>query len=87
MNNTKFIAFDTGRARLRVERIHERGVVRCRIPCLPLVRGRYKLTIFAEINGACADRLTDALDFEVMGGQHPTVGWVTVDHEWDCASN
>ncbi len=66
------------------------GELICSIPRLPLLAGRYSLTVHAEVNGVLADWVRNALFFDVFeddvfgSGQLPptTHGRVFVDHAW-----
>jgi lipopolysaccharide transport system ATP-binding protein len=70
-----------------------RGIVRCRIPSLPLSQGRYNLTLFLEVNREIQDWLQSTVPLDVLDGdffgtgrQYPG-GWqgkcVLVPHEWE----
>ena len=74
--------------------IRERCVVRCAVDVLPLVAGRYSLSLSA---GSGCDTLMDAIDnaveLEVQGAdffgngqaQHPSLGRVVVRSSWNAA--
>lgn len=59
------------------------GVLRCRIPSFPLIKGAYLAHLYCEIDGTEADCVLGALQFEVLSPKHPEVGWATVAHEWE----
>lgn len=66
------------------------GELVCSIDRLPLLPGRYSLTVYAEANGVLADWVRNAVFFDVIesdvfgSGQLPptTHGRVFVDHRW-----
>jgi lipopolysaccharide transport system ATP-binding protein len=69
----------------------DRGALRCRVPSLPLLPGRYSVSVYAEINGVVADWVRNAVDFDVVesdlfgtGHLPPTThGRIVVDHSWE----
>jgi lipopolysaccharide transport system ATP-binding protein len=74
------------------------GQVRCKIPRLPLLRGRYDVTVWCKINEQSADRIEGAFRIEVAAGDffktgkhNPEDGGsLLVDHSWKihgCAQN
>ncbi len=73
------------------------GVIRCVVPRLPLTAGRYRLTLFLEVNKETQDVLPSVASFTVIdadfygtGRQHAE-GWkgkcVLVPHLWSFSSN
>lgn len=68
----------------------DRGELVCSLPRLPLLPGRYSLTVYAEVNGVLADWIRNAAFFDVYEadvfgtGQLPptTHGRVVIDHSW-----
>ncbi len=66
------------------------GELVCSISRLPLLPGRYAMSIYAEVNGVLADWVRNALFFDVFesdvfgSGQLPPTshGRVFVDHSW-----
>jgi lipopolysaccharide transport system ATP-binding protein len=70
------------------------GELVCSIPRLPLLPGRYSLSVYAEVNGVLADWVRNALFFDVFeadvfgSGQLPptTHGCVFAEHSWSVAS-
>jgi len=64
------------------------SVFRLCIPKLPLMPGRYNLTLFSEANGAICDWIKNAASFEVQGGDYfgtgklplPGEGLFVADH-------
>ncbi|MFC2153905.1 ABC transporter ATP-binding protein [Candidatus Altiarchaeota archaeon] len=83
----KFIAFDSATTGFKVEEIQKKGVLRCHIPSLPLIRGHYRGLLYAEVDGETTDRLEDAFEFEVRSGEYPTVGWLSVKHKWELGNS
>jgi lipopolysaccharide transport system ATP-binding protein len=63
-----------------------KGVIRCRIPSFPLIKGIYLAHLFCEIDGTEADCLFGAFQFEALSPKHPDVGWATVAHHWELIS-
>jgi lipopolysaccharide transport system ATP-binding protein len=70
------------------------GVVRCRIPWINLLAGRYSLTVIAADDQGAIDRIDDCLDFEIAprdvfgtgripGPQH---GVIYLESEWSVQS-
>jgi lipopolysaccharide transport system ATP-binding protein len=73
------------------------GIMRCVIPRLPLSQGRYRLTLFLEVNKETQDWLRSVASFTVNDGdffgssrQYPE-GWkgkcVLVPHLWSFSPN
>jgi lipopolysaccharide transport system ATP-binding protein len=68
-----------------------KGQIRCRINRLPLIAGRYIISVFCKINGLMADNLQDAFDIEVIDGDFfgtgkinaPDGGNLLVEHTWE----
>jgi lipopolysaccharide transport system ATP-binding protein len=66
------------------------GTLICELPGLPLLPGRYSLSLYAEVNGVVADWVRTALSFDVHEsdvfgtGQLPSAaqGPVLVNHRW-----
>jgi homopolymeric O-antigen transport system ATP-binding protein len=66
------------------------GDLICELPGLPLLAGRYSLTVYMEMNGVLADWVRNALYFDVFeadvfgSGQLPptTHGRVVIPHRW-----
>jgi lipopolysaccharide transport system ATP-binding protein len=79
--------------RLPVEPLPLEGRVRCRIPGLPLQRGRYHLNLFCGSHRDAADWITGAAVLEVVEGNFfgtgrlpPSPGgMVLVTHRWELA--
>lgn len=75
--------------------IPSQGVIRCIIPRLPLMPGRYTFGVFANINGSVADWIVDAGKFEVIVGDFYKTGrvldsdqgFVLIDHSWSIGGN
>jgi len=82
LTGLKLISFDSAFAGFTADHIGGSGMLRCRVPRFPLVRGRYVGLLYAEINGVVADRLPDAFEFEVVSGKYPAVGWFATDQVW-----
>ena len=69
------------------------GVVRCRIPSLPLSKGHYRVVLFLEINREVQDWISPAGVFQVAGGDFFDTGvqcpaghegkYVLVRHTWE----
>ena len=67
------------------------GVLRCRLPRLPLATGSYRVAVALHLNGETADYLPRAAELEVVASVfHPSgasMDWrraaVHVDHEWE----
>ena len=81
-SGVEFVSFDSAATSFSSALIPHQGVVRCRIPNLPVVRGFYSGWIYAGINGVTVDRVEDAFEVEVVGGQYPKMGFFVVPHEW-----
>jgi lipopolysaccharide transport system ATP-binding protein len=70
------------------------GEIVCDLPALPLLPGRYSLTVYVEINGVLADWVRNALYFDVFesdlygtGRLPPTThGRVLVQSNWSIAA-
>ncbi|MDZ7339516.1 MAG: ABC transporter ATP-binding protein, partial [candidate division KSB1 bacterium] len=66
------------------------GIVRCRVPKLPLPPGRFRVNLHCEVNGMVADWVRDALILDVVegdffgSGRLPSRerGDLLVEHEW-----
>ena len=82
MKGIKVASFDSYASQFTVDRLPAQGVLRCHIPGFPLIQGRYRGLLYAEINGEEADRLPDAFEFNVISGRHPAVGFFSVQHHW-----
>lgn len=71
------------------------GVIRCYIPRLPLMPGHYTFGMYVEVNGVCADWVTQGGRFAVeVGGFYRTgrvldhsQGNILLDHHWAIASD
>ncbi|MCX5713095.1 MAG: ABC transporter ATP-binding protein [Candidatus Omnitrophica bacterium] len=69
------------------------GVIRCRIPKLPLVPGIYSFNVFAQVNSCLADWVQNAGKFEVQAGDFYRTGLLPdscqgnllIEHEWSVA--
>ena len=68
-----------------------RGEIACVLPRLPLLEGRYSLTVHVSVNGVVADWVRNAVYFDVFdadvfgsGNLPPTThGRVLVEQRWD----
>jgi homopolymeric O-antigen transport system ATP-binding protein len=66
------------------------GVFVCSIPSLPLLAGRYSATIYVRANGVVADKVANAVYFDVFESDvfgtgrlpNPQYGRFLVDHSW-----
>jgi hypothetical protein len=81
----EFVSFDSASNKADFRLVQQRGVLRCRIPTLPVIRGQYRGWIYAGINGVVADRVEDAFEVEVTGGEYPKMGFFAVPHDWSIA--
>ena len=81
-----FIGFDSRLSGFKVKDLPRMGVLRCRIPDFPLLRGRYRGQLSAWLNGVPADQLSDAFELEVLSAERPLVGPITVAHKWELKS-
>ena len=68
----------------------EAGTFVCTIPTLPLLAGRYSVTIYVRASGVVADKVTNAVYFDVFEGDvfgtgrlpNPQYGRIVLDHSW-----
>lgn len=68
----------------------EAGTFVCTIPTLPLLAGRYSVTIYVRAGGVVADKVTNAVYFDVFEGDvfgtgrlpNPQYGRIVIDHSW-----
>jgi lipopolysaccharide transport system ATP-binding protein len=68
-----------------------KGQIRCIIPRLPLLQGRYTISIWCKLNEQMADEIQDAFSFEVIPGNffgtgkthQDDAGQLLVDHRWE----
>jgi lipopolysaccharide transport system ATP-binding protein len=59
---------DSEMAGFSTEALPEAGVLRCALPALPLLPGRYSLSVYVTVNGALADWIVNAGTLEVVAG-------------------
>ncbi len=78
----EFMSLDSAATGFASAQIPQQGILRCRIPSLPVVQGIYSCWIYAGISGVVADRVEDAFEIEVTGGHYPKMGFFSVNHEW-----
>jgi lipopolysaccharide transport system ATP-binding protein len=81
----EFVSFDSASTTMDICTLPRRGALMCEVPSLPVVRGAYRGWIYAGINGNVADRVEDAFELEVIGGQFPRQGFFALAHEWNVA--
>jgi lipopolysaccharide transport system ATP-binding protein len=70
------------------------GELVCALPSMPLLAGRYSLSLYVQVGGRLADKVHNALYFDVFesdffgtGRLPPTAhGRVVVDHSWSIGS-
>ncbi len=70
-----------------------KGQIRCIIPRLPLVQGRYSISIWCKLNEQVADEIQDAFSFDVIPGNffgtgkthQDDAGQLLVEHHWEMA--
>ena len=68
-----------------------RGQIRCLIPELPLLPGRYRVGVWGKVGGTVADEIQDAFTFDVVPGDYFGTGKVNpadggdmlVRHTWE----
>jgi len=73
------------------DEIPSSGVIRCKMPRLPLVPGRYMFNVFSRVNGIIADWIIDAGVFEVEAGSFfqngklsdQGQGNILIDQNWE----
>jgi lipopolysaccharide transport system ATP-binding protein len=88
MTGVEFLSFDSAAtAQVNSCFVPQSGKVRLRIPSLPVKTGNYRGWLYAAINGVVADRVEDAFEIEVLGGQYPKMGFFDVRHEWTVEPN
>ena len=71
--------------------ILSKGIIKCRLPNLPLNEGRYGFNIFASINGVIADWIVDVGIFYIESGDYygngqlpgPSWGPFLLNQEWE----
>ncbi len=71
-------------------KLHNSGEIRCHIPKLPLLPGRYTCSITCKLGEVIADAIDDVFVFDVVGGDFFKTGIlppndggdITVDHSW-----
>jgi lipopolysaccharide transport system ATP-binding protein len=72
-------------------RLTSRGQIRCTIPRLPLLEGRYTVSIWCKLNEQMADELQDAFTLSVIPGNffgtgkthQDDAGQLLVQHNWE----
>jgi lipopolysaccharide transport system ATP-binding protein len=82
--------FDSSLTDYVVENLHVKGVLVCRVPCIPFPIGQYRIAIAAGIDGQNFDLIPNAFVFEVKGSSFfrtsrtPSLNYCScmVAHEW-----
>ena len=77
-------------------RLGRRGTIRCTIPNLPLLPGRYSALLFCKVGKTIADQLENAIELHVIEGDFfgtgkmkvsGSVGSVLMAHRWEISSH